>query len=618
MAVVGSLQVELGSNVRGFIDGMKKGQFAFEQSARKFARFENTASKSVDRLVGLNTKISNFANNISSSLTSISKTGINVDASPILSSLGMISSSAQGFSTDIDTVINSFVDFKNIGTTALTAVSTAAPVVGKSLLAVTGPIGLVVGGIGAIAVAAQKFDFVAESLADIRNFFTRAYNSSETFRTGVEGVVFYFRQMGNTAIAAFKILKSGLFTVGRLIRAVFDPDISIADVLNRGLEDSKQAARDWAKVTNENLEKAVGTIQANVKIKDFTKEDIKNISKSITNPFQSAVSEGVANSNFDLLKETEKRIEKNLPKLRSSLSRQVQKTFFDPSTGIFKNKISFETAQITSNQPNRLIREGTTASIASTEVADSINPRAETSNQIFKETSETISNIISKYSLLNDKQGSLTAQAQELNRALAEAADNGLNLSDQGVRELQSQLIGVNKEIADLQAQSQLFGPSFDDMALQMATSLQAGAQSFQAFGKSALSSMSQVIGGLIKTFVAKQILASVGSNPFGFLLSRAIGGLASTAISSAIGSVGAPPALATGGIAYGDTLARVGEYKGVRSNPEVIAPLDKLQQYMPDGGGGSVDVNLKGVRLGPELLLVNEEQSYLNSRLGG
>jgi len=38
---------------------------------------------------------------------------------------------------------------------------------------------------------------------------------------------------------------------------------------------------------------------------------------------------------------------------------------------------------------------------------------------------------------------------------------------------------------------------------------------------------------------------------------------------------------LAKGGLAYGKTLATVGEYPGARSNPEVIAPLDKLQNIL-------------------------------------
>lgn len=47
-------------------------------------------------------------------------------------------------------------------------------------------------------------------------------------------------------------------------------------------------------------------------------------------------------------------------------------------------------------------------------------------------------------------------------------------------------------------------------------------------------------------------------------------------------------PLLAQGGIAYGDTLARVGEYANAKSNPEVIAPLDKLQSII--GGMGDQD----------------------------
>lgn len=47
--------------------------------------------------------------------------------------------------------------------------------------------------------------------------------------------------------------------------------------------------------------------------------------------------------------------------------------------------------------------------------------------------------------------------------------------------------------------------------------------------------------------------------------------------------------AFADGGIAYGDTLARVGEYAGVKNNPEVIAPLDKLKGML----GNSMDYEL-------------------------
>ena len=56
------------------------------------------------------------------------------------------------------------------------------------------------------------------------------------------------------------------------------------------------------------------------------------------------------------------------------------------------------------------------------------------------------------------------------------------------------------------------------------------------------------------------------------------------------IATIQAQP-LAKGGIAYGETLATVGEYTGARNNPEVIAPLDKLKNILGDIDGGQREV---------------------------
>lgn len=50
-----------------------------------------------------------------------------------------------------------------------------------------------------------------------------------------------------------------------------------------------------------------------------------------------------------------------------------------------------------------------------------------------------------------------------------------------------------------------------------------------------------------------------------------------------------AATAFANGGIVYGPTLGLMGEYSGARNNPEVIAPLDKLQSIMGRRGGTQV-----------------------------
>jgi hypothetical protein len=46
-------------------------------------------------------------------------------------------------------------------------------------------------------------------------------------------------------------------------------------------------------------------------------------------------------------------------------------------------------------------------------------------------------------------------------------------------------------------------------------------------------------------------------------------------------------PAFADGGIAYGPTLGIFGEYAGASTNPEVVAPLDKLKALIGDNGPG-------------------------------
>lgn len=62
---------------------------------------------------------------------------------------------------------------------------------------------------------------------------------------------------------------------------------------------------------------------------------------------------------------------------------------------------------------------------------------------------------------------------------------------------------------------------------------------------------------------------------------------------------------LADGGIVSGETLVNVGEYSGVASNPEVIAPLDRLRNMIGSANGGQVQV--QGVIRGRDIFLTNE-----------
>ena len=72
----------------------------------------------------------------------------------------------------------------------------------------------------------------------------------------------------------------------------------------------------------------------------------------------------------------------------------------------------------------------------------------------------------------------------------------------------------------------------------------------------------------------------------------------------------------AAGGIVSGPTMGLVGEYPGARQNPEVIAPLNKLQSMIGGTGGGNVNVT-GNVRIdGQDLLIAIERANETSDRI--
>jgi hypothetical protein len=89
--------------------------------------------------------------------------------------------------------------------------------------------------------------------------------------------------------------------------------------------------------------------------------------------------------------------------------------------------------------------------------------------------------------------------------------------------------------------------------------------------------------------------------------------GIAAIAAGTALKNLVADKAskFANGGIVSGPTLGMVGEYPGASSNPEVIAPLDKLKDMIGGSGGGTF------VLRGQDLLL-SVQKAQKSSKLKG
>ncbi|MBK7337830.1 MAG: hypothetical protein IPJ00_17465 [Saprospirales bacterium] len=101
----------------------------------------------------------------------------------------------------------------------------------------------------------------------------------------------------------------------------------------------------------------------------------------------------------------------------------------------------------------------------------------------------------------------------------------------------------------------------------------------------------------------AGAIINALKTDPTG-ILAAIVGGISAVQIGLIAGAK--LPALAEGGLAYGPSMAMVGDNPNARINPEVIAPLDKLKGMM-NGGNGTQRVIVEGRISGKDILLSSE-----------
>jgi tape measure domain-containing protein len=117
------------------------------------------------------------------------------------------------------------------------------------------------------------------------------------------------------------------------------------------------------------------------------------------------------------------------------------------------------------------------------------------------------------------------------------------------------------------------------------------GGTSFKEFGKEALGAAAKVVRSFIMQGVAAAASKALMFLPFpANIVGGAIAGAAAGVLfNKLINSIGIP-ALAEGGLASAPTLAMIGDNPNASIDPEVVAPLSKLQSMM-GGGGGQVVV---------------------------
>ena len=173
---------------------------------------------------------------------------------------------------------------------------------------------------------------------------------------------------------------------------------------------------------------------------------------------------------------------------------------------------------------------------------------------------------------------------------------------------------------------------AFYDVGIQSQSVLEALGGASETFGtiigtafsdmitgaKSAKEALLQMAAGVIAAALAASqasiIEAMINSGKFtGPAAPIVIPLLVAGGIAMVSGLFAALPAFAEGGIVSGPTMGLIGEYPGAKTNPEVIAPLDKLRSML-----GGQNVTVVGKISGRDILLTSELNAIDRNRVRG
>jgi TP901 family phage tail tape measure protein len=176
----------------------------------------------------------------------------------------------------------------------------------------------------------------------------------------------------------------------------------------------------------------------------------------------------------------------------------------------------------------------------------------------------------------------------------AEGGDPDKPVSDEAFKNV----LGFKVALQDLAEVAEAVGNevagAFDSMSLGIVESLGLADDGFQGFVKGLVSTILKLISMMLAQSISQAIAGATASGaatgPAAIFTTPAF---IATAVGGVMSAFAAIPKFADGGIVSGTTLGIMGEYTGAKQNPEVIAPLNKLEAMI--GGKQTQQVNVGG-----------------------
>jgi tape measure domain-containing protein len=211
-----------------------------------------------------------------------------------------------------------------------------------------------------------------------------------------------------------------------------------------------------------------------------------------------------------------------------------------------------------------------------------------------------ITNMLPTLDLLAIKLDTVSASNQRLKETNEEVKNSFVSTEAQMMsfgNTMTSALIAATDAFANLAVQGET------DMKKLGSAAMQAARMIISAYIK-------EGVAGIIKGILGGPLGKTLG--PGALAVAGAAGAGAAVLFNTMLNKV-APPKLAQGGLAYGPTMATVGDNRNARVDPEVIAPLSKLKGMLH--GGGSPYILTTRVA-GSDLLVIMEKARNINSRI--
>lgn len=495
---------------------------------------------------------------------------------------------------------------KGISVGVVAIVAAAGPLlsifgaVATAVSALISPVGLAVGAFVAGAIYVSKnWEKVRKAITNVINYFITLYNESIVFRGIIETIVFTFKTLWSAvkffAKAGWAILKS----MGQNIKNLFG---GLGDIILGIFTFDTQKIKDGFESVKEGLSNSLDP-NKNPDLKSAVEEHAKSTAENFETAFNNTL-----RGNIDLISEEDvQNAVDNVGDMVNNVKNKIASAFSGGGGG-------GGSAQPTTTQP-----AGTMGPQPFDN--DSFFGDAETTEKGFfdKSKSEWATWAENGQTAIDKFASTWGAQIQGLMQTMNMFWDNQekrlqqdtesklFNLETQTEAErlrIENMLISEEEKNAMLE--------ELDASHLEKKKSIEekAGKEQRKINRKRAISERVTNAMSVISS-TASAIMQAVAMFP-------ATGGMPWSGIAAGIGAaqlgaiMAAPlPALASGGLAFGETAAIVGDNRNASVDPEVIAPLSKLQSMM-----GVQKIHVVGEISGENIVLSSERYKRTQSRI--